>query len=959
MHLTNWISIFFQTIFVWIELKHWILIYRTYNPYHVMIFNYIDFMHIITKSTLSQMPFYPYATRYPINKFLEMTVWLMDFYVVYVERPFFYLCNIWLKVDFILSDRIPFIWMNIKMLFNFYIEHYIDLVTQIIYYVAVLYEYLRQIVIEVYSYVIEVAKQQISYYWNLIFIETLPKYIHHRESLIFYLVMAKNVEFAVTKSYFTDQIYVAWPKFCKPYWYFSDTIKFIPHYVMLLIEDYTGQKGFFHRLFIEQLFMAALCHLRVCTDPWIDALSLRLRIPRSLFDHSTYYAYDFFYNSTRYKPTFLRQSHEVKLLPQDWNSELFGYWTHFKMAHKFEGRLHATGDFHRFMEKHWLIGHWIRKQYFDVAYHIEGLDGDPVNFDGVPVTPERPVELMRLLLYGRITSTLDRYLPLCYFVILTVFLTISKSFRALMMPRVFEGTSQIYWNKFRKEMDEDWWNELLLIPNVCYQVGEGVTQADSNYLLGDEAYGMLSLSQFRKDKNFENFDEKDYGETPSDYVAERKEMDRLEKEVDKAKLLKHVLLAAETQEFAAYRRRDISASLDLLFLKNPFLRATYFKKQRSEVKGFSDQWRSLLAPGDKKIEKNDQLYGDFVSHYYDLKGLYAYESLRYVSDSLPERTERLLTTVNKYSFNLIASLELFNASYDEEIRADHLYQPWVLENSVKFVDNVRTFFSYIDEKVFDNRLNELFFHKDYQSFYVTKENISYLMQRPLLRATPLLQQRARAKEPHYAYYPEDSNLCVAWGVWYVMLPALVFVQSVLYHEGLLLATTIKTERIITEYWWNFQLTWVSQLESFNYIKIYLLNIIGVLEMPMRAGSVGALEPPETIMLEALVKANYFYTAQFYQPNTYGLTGLYIFIDRGNFSLYPTEMALLSSMFKIYYFFLIFYLVVMVMKRRKILIEIKKIKNFRVKYLTRSSLANLIYYDKIKETFGKGLLYFWL
>jgi hypothetical protein len=124
---------------------------------------------------------------------------------------------------------------------------------------------------------------------------------------------------------------------------------------------------------------------------------------------------------------------------------------------------------------------------------------------------------------------------------------------------------------------------LLLIPNVANQAGHTNLLADSNYLLGDQVYSFLNLSQLRKEKKDPGLDIASYASTALEDRRERKAMETLEKKQRKSELNKRVHLAAETQEFANYRKENLNLSYDLLFFRNPYLKSIILNKQSLDI----------------------------------------------------------------------------------------------------------------------------------------------------------------------------------------------------------------------------------------------------------------------------------------------------------------------------------------------------------------------------------------
>jgi hypothetical protein len=118
---------------------------------------------------------------------------------------------------------------------------------------------------------------------------------------------------------------------------------------------------------------------------------------------------------------------------------------------------------------------------------------------------------------------------------------------------------------------------------VANQAGYTNLLADSNYLLGDQVYSFLNLSQLRKEKKDLGLDMASSAATALEDKRERKAMETLEKKQRKNELNRRVHLAAETQEFANYRKENLDLSYDLLFFRNPYIKPIILNKQSLDI----------------------------------------------------------------------------------------------------------------------------------------------------------------------------------------------------------------------------------------------------------------------------------------------------------------------------------------------------------------------------------------
>jgi hypothetical protein len=870
-------------------------------------------------------------------------------YSLFIERPIYYMFYVWCRIDMLLTRLFGSLWENFREILYLYSQYYSLLASQLSSETVEFYYNAKALFVKNLNWLWYNSKSYMAIYWNLIFIETIPQYIETRDKLIFYYLTVKNIEFFFTTSDVLEQIHTAFWKYVHPMGYSTETTRVLTVVLLRFFYQVVNYAPSLNQWTMQNLIMQAWLVIRDYTDHYVDSFLLRWRVPKTYFYHPNYYGFYFHYTYKRLRPLPFYRSHQVETPWNTWNAHLFDYWTYFQVAYKVEGgRLHAPGCFNRFMRQN-LIGHWVRATNREQSYFLDYI---------------ADCYIARILTYERISSTWERYCAPIYFIMVLSFLALSSSFRGLMLPRIFEGSSQRYWQEFRKESDQQWWDQLLLIPNVANQAGHTNLLADSNYLLGDQVYSFLNLSQLRKEKKDPGLDIASYASTALEDRRERKAMETLEKKQRKSELNKRVHLAAETQEFANYRKENLNLSYDLLFFRNPYLKSIILNKQSLDINNVKNSWKDLLAPNLQDSLHSEELAADFVSHYYDLKGLISFESLRYTYDSLPERTWRLLNALKNPSFNLQAALATFNYDYEEELRAEYLTQPWVMDNWIKFLDKTNSYFSTIDEKVFGNELGNYFLHKDDQIFRVTTENFSYLMQKPLLIATPQLFKRAKNKDPYYGYYPESLNLSIALAMWLCMLPVLIWIQGTIYEQDLEDGGMTKGERIFTEFLWNNRIVFLCYFESWQAFVVFGWHTIRFLSSPMRAGTTDVFEPPYAFLggSEGVVNTKYFYTSYYYWANIYDthIEKPFYVINNINFSLTIMGWAIFKVFAKILNYCVLFWILSKFFtKKRGNYIQFKSMGNFRLKSLSTVNLSNLLRYQKIKQVFTKGILYFWL
>lgn len=936
----NWIN----TGFGFHEMRSFIFTSYSYNAYHLSIDEWQTFRDFwdIKKYGYGPwtVPYITYKGQSPCILWAESAIYA---YIRFIEKPIYMFYYTSSTLDRYLWKLIPTIWELINSLINYYESYYTRLFN---YFLSCLPKFsFTHIVVfnQWYQPALSTMKNFFIFYWNLIFMETIPQFLHGRDKQVFYFLMLKNIESFLSDENILDEIHTALLYFLNPANYFNEIFKMLTIALLTFLQHSLNFILTLNKWSMERLIMAGLLIIREYVDHCVDSFLLRWRIPKAIFFHPNYRDYTFHYTYKRLKGIPFYRSHQVETFPYYWNAHLFHYWTYFQLAYKTDGPTHGPGDFFRFLKKSTVVGYWTRMAAAEQLYFIDLLNSAP---------------LLRVLTYARISHTWERYYPAIYYITILLFLTLSSSFRGLMLPRVFEGSSQRFWEDFRRESDQKWWDHLLLVPNAAYRVGASRYPAESNYLLGDEAYSFMNLSQLRKDKK--NVELKNYSSTPLEYRGERRAMQALENKEQRAELNKHVLLAAETQEFSQYRRDNLKLSYDLLFFRNIYMKDIMFKGQSLDINKVKNDWKNLLAPNIEKPSVDDDLLADFASHYYDLKGLLSLESLRYTYDTLSDRTWRLLNALKNPSFNLQAVLATFNYDYDEEVRAEYLHQPWVMDNWCKFLEKANSYFSTIDQEIFGNDLADYFLHKDYQVYQVTTESFSYVMQKPFLRTTPQLFMRAKNKEPHYGYYPESLNLSIALSIWLGCLPILIWIQGAIFDQDLDEGGMTKTERMDTELFWNSRIVFLCYFETWQYFVTFSWHLLRFLQSPMRAGSIDAFEPPTVFPLRSVTHTNLFYASYYYfleiidTPLSISPFSFY----KISCSVLVTEWLIWKIFISVFYlFWLLWFLKKIFNKKGKIYFQFKG--NLRFKHLSRPTLANLVRYQKIKQIFTKGILYFWL